>query len=209
MLDTVLKHAKFFTKADHERETARVVHYLEDGSLFSTDSFKAVWLKDAHSEAAHTRDVKGKKSKVEPFTLNKVESLMGLASTKVENAHVDINIDVEDLLNFTKGVKAGAKHDTDGPVDALINIQIENGKGLVLQHNGADFRATHIEDKYANRKTAECATLDAELLEPVLNLFNALGYDDARMLIGGAFRPVEFRSWDDAIRMVVLPVRKY
>lgn len=213
MLDTILKHAKHFTDVqDTEGSDAKkIIHVFDDGSLFITDGIVGLFAMNVHDLPTGALTPQGNRSKLKPLTPQKVLSLINGADTVLDSAVIKANIDVEALMAFTQAVVNASKHDenSEDKEDPLLNINLKVGKGLVYEQHGVEVSSIYTDDEISPPDEVIGATVNAKNLLKVLKVLNELGHDDVQLLITGRFRPVEIRTYDCAIRTVVLPVRTY
>lgn len=213
MLDTLMKHAKHFTFGISEigSDVARVVHFHDCGSVFMSNGFVGLFALSVHQEKDSTKTPSGAVSKEAPIPLEKVINLIGAAASVQDSAIIKANIDVEALLKFAQAVIHASKHDTENEQkeDPLLNINLKVDKGLIYEQHGAELKSFYIDDEISPSENVIGATLNAKNLVKVLAVLHELGHDDVQLLISGRFRPIEIRTYDCAVRTIVMPVRTY
>lgn len=213
MLDTLMKHAKYFTDADSEKDAdvKKVVHFYGNGSLFMAEGIVALLAQNVHTDSESTRSPDNKASKIKPFTLDKALGLLRNPEDVLDSAILKANIDVEALLEFAQSVIHASKHDSEDEQkeDPLLNINLKVDKGRIYEQHGAELKSFYIDDEILPSEDVIGATLNAKNLLKVLAVLHELGYDDVQLLITGRFRPVEIRSYDCAVRTIVMPIRTY
>ncbi|MER2154747.1 MAG: hypothetical protein ABS917_11180 [Solibacillus sp.] len=213
MLDTLMKHAKHFTDETGQdaADTKKVVHFHDCGSLFMADGIVGLFALKVHQEKDSTKTPSGAVSKEAPISHEKVINLLGAAASVQDSAIIKANIDVEALLKYTKAVIHACKYDSENEKkeDPLLNINLKVNKGLVYEQHGAELKSFYNDAEVSPAEDVIGATLNAKNLLKVLAVLHELGYDDVQLLITGRFRPVEIRSYDCAVRTIVMPIRTY
>lgn len=213
MLDTLMKHAKYFTdETDPDAADAKkVVHFHDCGSLFMADGVVGLFALNIHKEKDSTKTPSGAVSKATPISLEKVINLLGAAASVQDSAIIKANIDVEALLKYTKAVIHACKYDTENEKkeDPLLNINLKVDKGLVYEQHGAELKSFYNDDEVSPAEDLIGTSLNAKNLLKVLAVLHELGYEDVQLLITGRFRPIEIRTYDCAVRTIVMPIRTY
>lgn len=213
MLDTLMKHAKHFTDVDSEEnaEVKKVVHFYGNGSLFMAEGIVALLAQNVHSYSESTRTPANIATIAKPYSLDKALGLFRNAEDVFDSAIIKANIDVEALLKFAQAVIHASKLDTENEQkeDPLLNINLKVDKGLIYEQHGAELKSFYIDDEISPTEDVIGATLNAKNLVKVLAVLHELGHDDVQLFITGRFRPIEIRTYDCAVRTIVMPVRTY
>lgn len=204
MLQILKKHVKHFTNPKHD--IAQYVYFIGDGSVIATDAHKLVRILDVHTEVEHTRKVDLKTVVTEPVkNAPRFERLIPTATATFE-----VELDVNETLKALAAVEAAlsASDTPDEPVQLIGTTD-----GLVL-HGKA--HVSHSWKGHVQIKT-KISDVDFDGLSITFNLtyfiqclklFKDFKYDFVTLGVTEKFKPMKFTVLDEAVEMILLPVRK-
>ncbi|MEY9976551.1 hypothetical protein [Lysinibacillus sp. RC79] len=182
MLDTLMKHAKYFTNLEHPVEASHVVHIDENGHLFMTNATTAVLVKNASPEERNcTITLDGKPSKVPVYEYSKFFNYE-ISET--------LELDVKEMLLLTQALEAVKKVEGESPL-GTFRFETE-GDQYKIFYQGIEFTSTyHLMDKKPNQSEVNIH-FDVSLLAKTFKLLKDLGLQSCKMQFTGRHRPCFF-----------------
>lgn len=198
-LEILKKHAKHFTNANHNNDAAKVVHFYKDGSLFMTDSHKALLAYKVHEfNNNFTMFANGKPSKIPVY--ERYKSFFSDENTE------NFDLGVTEMLNMVQTFEAVAKVQGVSSSGRFL-IEAKDNTLLAIYRGDEVEGFYNIKDSYPQSELK--IAFDISLVVDTLKLFKDLGYESCTFYYNGRFRPTELRSPDGYIRALVLPCRIY
>ena len=203
MLELILKLAKFFLEFETDKEPTKVIHVNSDGSVFMTDSFKAVVLRnmlDATSEP-YTLDSKGNKSEIAFYK----DQAKFFDESDCKSRAI---CDTAEWFRMVQTYQAISALD-DVPKHQIGNFDLISSDGELLgayrgKNVTSQFRLGDVEGENID------ITLSATYIADVLKVLKDLKYDEFELKLDSSkFKPIHIRSLDNRVHAIVMPVRRY
>lgn len=202
MLEIIRKFAKLFLVPSNN-EVTKVMHVDNEGSVFMTDSFKAIDIKHAVEAAdiPHTLDASGKVSTI-PFYKSKAKFFDS------SNCVASTVLTVDEIYRMVQAFQAISALD-DSEQKQLGNFRLTVSENEVI----ATYRGVNVQSKYflgqCEGENTE-VTLTAGYVADVLKALKDLQYQEFKLLLHkSSLRPIHLETNDGNVRAVVLPVRVY
>ena len=198
MLDTLMKHAKHFTRHSHEKDVAKVVHFYEDGKLFMTDSLAAVLAHNVNpKQENYTLNVDGSESIVEVYqSYNKFFQFDFSFETELNVGETLLMAQAFEAVNSCEGESETGK----------FRLAVERGK-LNAYYTGSQVRSCY-EIQVCTQPFERDFTIS--LITKSMKLLKDLGYSKCTLKAPvGKLKPVVFTVSDGSIEILVLPCRIY
>jgi DNA polymerase III sliding clamp (beta) subunit (PCNA family) len=204
-LELISKHAKkFAAKKDSYRPILEGVHYAQGGSVFITDAYCALRIRNAHSfpESTTSHAVTGASIDGPYPSLDKVFP----TNFKLEfNLYQTLKeIQIYETLQRTKWAWEIAKSTQKKP---LIQINIEKSNAVIeVKDNFIEYRALF---GYVDTPETYKLTLNAEYLLNALNLFKDAGTSVLSFKLRSNTEPIVLSDEANEIDIIIMPVRVY
>lgn len=199
MFSTLMKHAKHFTKQDHENGAAKVVHLYEDGRLFMTDGVTAVVAHNVNPEKeTYTLDINGSRSDADPYKNIFERFFPG-------NAETIARLNVAEMLAWTQALEAIDKYNTNSLTVGQLRMESRDGK-LYAYYCGENATSQH---EIADCKVEFERYFTIALLSKSMKLLKDLKYKECllRARTNAGFTPIVLVPEDEAVQILILPCR--
>lgn len=205
MLQILKKHVKHFTDAKHD--VAKYIYYRADGAVIASDAIKMVRILDVHTEAEHIRktDFKTAVSAEDCARKPNFERLFP-SSPKAE-----IELHIAETLKELAAVEAAIKV-SEVPNEPVKLISTE--EGLFVQGTAyvSESWKGHVQIKtHLSKMKFDDVEITFNLTHFIqcLKLLKDFKYEFITLAIHGPTKPMTFQTIDEAVEMLMLPVRTY